>query len=37
LVDVFGERGLRRASRLIAAIGIGAFAYGVWLTAAILT
>jgi succinate dehydrogenase hydrophobic anchor subunit len=37
LVDVLGKQGLRVASRLIVAVGIGAFAYGVWLTAAILT
>jgi succinate dehydrogenase hydrophobic anchor subunit len=37
LVDVLGERGLRRASLAIAVVGIGAFAYGIWLTAAILT
>ncbi len=37
LVDVLGTSGVRRASGVIAAIGIAAFAYGVWLTAAILT
>ena len=37
LVDVLGEAGLHRASRAIAVVGIAAFAYAVWLTAAILT
>ena len=37
LVDVLGTSGLRRASGVIAAVGIAAFAYGVWLTVAILT
>jgi succinate dehydrogenase hydrophobic anchor subunit len=37
LVDVLGTSGLRRASGVIAAIGIAAFAYGAWLTVTILT
>jgi len=36
LVDVLGEKGIRRASGIIAAVGIVAFAYGVWLTVSIL-
>lgn len=37
LVDVLGDVGLRRASGVIAVAGIAAFAYGLWLTVAILT
>jgi hypothetical protein len=36
LVDVLGEAGLRRASRVIGIVGLMALAYGLWLTAAIL-
>jgi len=37
LVDVLGTSSLRRASGFIVAVGIAAFAYGVWLTVTILT
>jgi len=37
LVDVLGTSSLRRASGVIAAVGIAAFAYGLWLTVTVLT
>lgn len=37
LADVLGDVGLRRASGVITVVGIAVFAYGVWLTVAILT
>jgi succinate dehydrogenase hydrophobic anchor subunit len=36
LVDVLGDAGLRRASLVIAAVGVGAVAYGAWLMYAIV-
>ena len=36
LADVLGAPGLTRASRVIAVAGVAAFAYGLWLTLAIL-
>jgi succinate dehydrogenase / fumarate reductase membrane anchor subunit len=37
LVDVLGGVGLRRASGVLAVVGVAAFVYGLWLTVAILT